>query len=127
MKIYKLQKDSTTEMSFQIIILVLIIVASFYTLATIDFNVTAFIFISLFTLFFIAMFISSVINSVDKKEQFLEVDIEEDRVRFNKKTLLFKNIETFTFNHYREYGNYYGWIYSVVDGEKEESLYSREF
>lgn len=127
MKTYKLQKDSTAEMSFQIIILFLIIVASFYTLTTIDFNITAFIFVSLFTLFFIAMFISSIIKSVDEKEQFLEVDIEEDRVRFNEKILLFKNIETFTFNHYQEYGNYYGRIYSIVDGEKEESLYSREF
>ena len=65
--------------------------------------------------------------SNDEKESFLEVEIQDDKVRFNAKTILFKDVEAFAFNHYRQYGNYYGHIYSVIEGKKEACLYSREF
>jgi len=127
MKTYKLQKDSSSTTGFQIIILFLMVVASFYTIATIDFDIPSFIFISLFSLLFMVMFFSSLKKIGDTKEYFLDVDIQDDRVKCDDKTILFKDIETFTFHHYQEHGNYYGWIYTIIDGKKEVCLYSREF
>ena len=127
MKTYKLQKDSDTTKVFQIIILFLIVVASFYTITTIDLDIPLFIFISIFTLPSIVMFFRSLKELGDTKEYFLDVEIEDDKVIFNKKELFFKDIESFTFHHYQEHGHYYGWIYTIVDGEKEACLYSGEF
>lgn len=127
MKKYKLQKESTTSIVFQTVIFLFLIIASFYTLSTQDFDFGAFAFISLFSLLFIAMLFSSIKELNDKKEHFLEVDIQDDSVTFNAKILLFKETEAFTFSHYQEYGNYYGRIYTVIDGEKDACLYSREF
>ena len=127
MKTYRLQKESELAQIFQIIVLFLIVVSGFYTLSNIDFSLGVSLFLSLFILLFIGIFVSSIKKFGDKRELFLEVDIEEDRVRFNEKRVLFKDIEAFTFEHYQEYGDYYGRIYSIRDAEKETILYSREF
>ena len=127
MKTYKLQKESKSSLGIQAFTLFMLVIGSMYVLSTIEYSLGILIFLSILTLVFIAMFFSTIKQIEDKSEHFLEVEIDDDSLRLNLKTILFKDVEAFAFEHYRENGNYYGRIYLVQNGERSSCLYSREF
>lgn len=127
MKTYKLQKESSSSLAFAACISCMLVFSSIYALITIEYKLPVFIFLSLLSIVFLAMFVSTLKEIEDKSEQFLEVKIDDDSVSFNEKSILFKDVEAFSFEHYIEYGNYHGRIYLVEGGKKNPCLYSREF
>jgi len=124
---YKLKKENNVDLIAQLVVFFILIIGIIYTLFTIDYDVSVVVYSILFIFLFLGMFISVWKNFQDKKEIFIEIDIQDDKAVLPSKTVFFKDIDGFVLLHHLAYGNYYGSIYTVVAKKRELCLYSREF